>query len=541
MKRVIAASTIVVVVALTTAFSASPGLASPGVPTGLVRAIHAHLGAGNVRFASGTAQRPEAGFGYSVALSADGTTALVGAPGVAGFTGAAYVFHTSDAGSWVTNSTPTVTLTDGAASDPEALGLDVALSADGTTAFVGAPGGAGGRGAIYVYRASSEDAWASSSAPTATLSVSRGFYVGETFAVSPDGTTLLVGAPAYDSFSGGAYVFHAASEAAWASTSTPNAILSNIAEPSNDDAVGASVAISGDGTTALLSDGYVNNGTGGAYVFHVASESSWASSTSPTAILTDSASSANDFLGYGVALSGDGTTAVLGAPGVNGNTGAVELFQVPSESAWATTSTPAATLSNAGGSQEDLLGLLVAVSSDGATVVAGAPGVGSSAGAAYVFHASSEISWTSTTTPTATLTDSAGVPQDDFGLSLALSSDAATALVGVPGVNSFTGEADVFHASDASSWATTSTPAATLSDASLLVVFCVVPKLKGMTLPEAKYTLSSAGCKSGKVTDAYSSSVATGHVIKQQPTAGKQLPFNSKVNFILSIGPWHKH
>jgi hypothetical protein len=46
-----------------------------------------------------------------MALSADGTTALVGAPGVNLTTGAAYVFQVADANSWVTSSLPGATLT----------------------------------------------------------------------------------------------------------------------------------------------------------------------------------------------------------------------------------------------------------------------------------------------------------------------------------------------------------------------------------------------------------------------------------------------
>ena len=64
MKRVIAASTIVVAVFLVTAFSAGPGIASPGIPAGLASAIHAKLGAGALRFGVPSGRRGIPAVGY---------------------------------------------------------------------------------------------------------------------------------------------------------------------------------------------------------------------------------------------------------------------------------------------------------------------------------------------------------------------------------------------------------------------------------------------------------------------------------------------
>src|SRR5205823_883332 len=112
-----------------------------------------------------------------VVMSADGTTALVSADGVGHFKGAAYVFHVSDGGSWASTATPTATLTNKPGPAPEQFfGRSIALSADGTTAVVGAPiAGSDATGRIYVFHVSAENAWASSSTPTATLKVSHEF------------------------------------------------------------------------------------------------------------------------------------------------------------------------------------------------------------------------------------------------------------------------------------------------------------------------------------------------------------------------------
>jgi hypothetical protein len=178
--------------------------------------------------------------GYATALSEDGTTALVGAEG------ASYIFHVTAEGSWSSSSTPTATLTDGSDSVDKVLaaGSSVALSSDGTTALIGAPGADSGLGAAYVFHVSSEDAWASSSVPTATLKKSSGSTsdnFGSSVALSSDGMTALIGAYGVNSFAGAAYVFQATAEDAWATSSTPTATLTN-SSGSEDDQLGSSAA-----------------------------------------------------------------------------------------------------------------------------------------------------------------------------------------------------------------------------------------------------------------------------------------------------------
>jgi hypothetical protein len=84
-----------------------------------------------------TASVPTAGdeFGGVTALSADGNTALVGAPGVKDVaTGAAYVF-TRSGGPWSLQAE--LTASDAVAGDN--FGIAVALSGDGNTILIGAP------------------------------------------------------------------------------------------------------------------------------------------------------------------------------------------------------------------------------------------------------------------------------------------------------------------------------------------------------------------------------------------------------------------
>jgi hypothetical protein len=92
-----------------------------------------------------------------------------------------------------------------------------------------------------------------------------------------------------------------------------------------------------------------------------------------------------------VALSADGTTALVGAPGAASGKGAAYVFHVSGEGSWATSSTPTATLSNSGGASANQFGISVALSADGTTAASGAYGVSSSTGAAYVFHVLAQV------------------------------------------------------------------------------------------------------------------------------------------------------
>jgi len=496
------------------------------IPAGLAAAIHERFGAGSIR--TGRAARALTGptFGFSVALSADGTTALVGAPGDFAGPGAAYVFHSSSAGSWSSTDAPSATLLYTAhPAKGEAYGICVALSADGTTAFVGSINELSG--SIYVFHASAADAWASSSAPDAVLT-DPGNTVGEGFDVSSDGTTLVAGTPMG---AGGADVFHVSSESGWASTSTPTARLTNAAESEGDQHVGLSVAISADGTTALVGD--LENANGGdAYVYRVAAEDAWVDSSTPTAILSNANSASGALLGYSVALSGDGTVAVLAAPGFGGSTfpfaGEIDIFRTSGEAAWATTSTPTAILTDAN-SMIDSFGFSMAVSTDGRTILAWAPDYVFPNGAAFVFHVSNEVDWASTDTPTAILVNAGGHTNEAISTWVppALSADGATALDGTPEEDWATGAADVFHVSDAGSWKSTSTPNARLTVKALEQ--CVVPRLIGLKVSAVKSTLKSRSCRLGKVKRAHAKR-KTGRVVSQSKKPGSRLPVGAKVS-----------
>ena len=191
------------------------------------------------------------------------------------------------------------------------------------------------------------------------------------------------------------------------------------ADGASGDEFGFSVALSG--STAVVGAPSKNSMNGAAFVF-VRSGATW----SQQAKLTIAAGGAG--LGWSVALSG--STAVVGAPFQSLGrriTGAAYVF-VRSGTTWSRQ----AKLTAAAHGFQQFLGQSVAVS--GATVVAGAP----SNGTADVFVRSG-----TTWSRQAKLTG----PVGSFGWSVALSitpASGATAVVGSPLENSFTGAAYAF-------------------------------------------------------------------------------------------------
>ena len=143
-------------------------------------------------------------FGWSVALSWDGSTAVIGAPADDGFAGAAYVFARS--GSTWTQLGSKLTAT-GEVVRPRSFGDSVALSGDGATALIGAHGDHGSVGAAWVF-ARSGRTWTQQGLKLDCESgrASPAIF-GISVALSSDGTTALIGAPLDDGSVGTAWVF----------------------------------------------------------------------------------------------------------------------------------------------------------------------------------------------------------------------------------------------------------------------------------------------------------------------------------------------
>ncbi len=204
-------------------------------------------------------------FGLSAALSADGNTALVGAPTDGEDVGSASVY-TRSGSTWTVQAVLDTTVS-GDESGPAQFGASVALSADGNTALLGGPGDALANGAAWVFTRSGST-WTEQQKLTVSDETSDGQFGGSA-ALSADGNTALIGGSGDGSGAGAAWVF-TRSAAAWAEQQK---LL-----PSDEYAsgqFGASAALSSDGNTALIGGPQDNGDVGAAWVF-TRSAGSWA-------------------------------------------------------------------------------------------------------------------------------------------------------------------------------------------------------------------------------------------------------------------------
>jgi hypothetical protein len=367
--------------------------------------------------------------GQSVAVSGNGNTVLVSGPGDDGDGGAAWVFVRS--GDTWTQQGPKLVPT-GEAGLLE-FGLSVALSRDGNTAMVSGSEQSGNIRAVWVF-VRSGSTWSQQGpklTPTGVTGPVSGF--GTSVALSGDGNTALVGGVGDNSNTGAAWVF-VRSGTSW-SQQGPKLAPSDEA-PSGFGFFGQSVALSDNGNTALIGGREDNIGVGAAWVF-VRSAGAW-SQQGPKLTPNDENGPAQ--VGSGVSLSGDGNTALVGGPDDSGGVGAAWVF-VRSAGMWSQQGTK---LTASDGIGTPGFGSSVGLSEDGNRAVIAGPfdnsNNGGGPGAAWVFTRSAGA-WSQQGSK---LTPNDETGNGEFGNSVAMSGDGATAVVGAPLDNNFNGAAWVF-------------------------------------------------------------------------------------------------
>jgi hypothetical protein len=196
--------------------------------------------------------------GYSVALSADGNTAIVGGYFDNNTTGAAWVYTRSN-GVWTQQGSKLV----GTGAVGNAYqGTSVSLAADGNTAIVGGYNDNNGTGAAWVYTRSNGIWTQQGGKLVGTGAVGPIPVQGSSVALSADGNTAIMGGYQDNGALGAAWVF-TRSNGVWTQQGTK--LVGTGA--SGDAAQGYSVALSGDGNTAIVGGNSDNSGTGAAWVY----------------------------------------------------------------------------------------------------------------------------------------------------------------------------------------------------------------------------------------------------------------------------------
>jgi hypothetical protein len=213
--------------------------------------------------------------GSSVAVSADGNTAIVGGDFDSGGVGAAWVWVRTN-GIWSQQGPKLVgTGAVGPASRPPAQGTSVGLSADGNTAVVGGPGDnsqglIGATGATWVFTRTN-GVW-SQQGPKLVGAGAVGYPgQGISVAISADGNTAIAGGPFDNGDTGdggvGAVWVFTRTNGVWSQqgnklAGTGGVIVPELTAPEQ----GRSAALSGDGHTVIVG-GPNDQPTGSVWVF----------------------------------------------------------------------------------------------------------------------------------------------------------------------------------------------------------------------------------------------------------------------------------
>ncbi len=445
-------------------------------------------------------------YGTSTAITPDGSIAIVGAN--AGGYGldtppAVYLFENTN-GVW--GSTPIISLCDPAAASGcqgdavpvSSFGSAVAVTAVNNNSFtvaVGSPGGGMVNGSpvsygvVYIYQC------ALGTTPSCTSPVALADpgllgadQFGSALAIAQDGGTLLVGAwgakePGGPGVTGnqaneGAVYVYTASSGTWntppaATLLDPAPTCAIFGTPPNQqticDEFGHAVSLSGSSGSliALIGAPGANRASepaeGQAFIFNQGG-SSWP--TAATAVLTDPNIVACsdvvhlgcDEFGWALALSADGSTALVGAPNavpsatpVFGEAGVANLY-TQSGASWSGVSTPVFTFTNPNTQMNTIytgsggFGSSLALSNNGTALAVGTPEAaeGSNNGG---YGGSGEVDEYScspacSNIPSNVLVDPpvaqnpATLTIDFFGAAVALSQDAGVLLAGAPQASS---------------------------------------------------------------------------------------------------------
>jgi len=258
--------------------------------------------------------------GYSLALSGDGNTAIVGGPFDHNNVGASWVFTRTDT-VWSQQGSKLV----GAGAVGNAFqGCSVALSSDGNTAIVGGTLDSNSRGAAWVFTRSA-GAWTQQGDKLVGTGASgTGIDQGSSVSLSADGNTAIIGGIGDGNYTGALWVF-TRSGGVWRQQGNKLVGTGEVYGTYGGNQ-GSCVSLSGDGNTALVG-GYGDNSSAGAAWVFKRNDTVW---TQKGGKLVGAGAVGNAWQGYGLALSSDGSTCIIGGNMDNGLRGAAWVFFDPS-------------------------------------------------------------------------------------------------------------------------------------------------------------------------------------------------------------------
>jgi len=422
------------------------GMVMPGALSGkiiIITAAGTATGPGNFTIATtrydfaqqgnkltGTGNAGRAALGSSIALSADGNTAIVGgvndsiAPNGRAGMGAVWVF-TRHGGRWQQQGTKLVG--SGTSGNIAGIGSAVAISADGNTALVGGDLDST-RGAVWVF-VRQDSTWLQQGEKFRGSGANID-HQGASVALSADGNTALIAGNNDGANSlGNAWIFTRKDEK-WAQ------LGEKLVGTEGAGKIGTGfshVALSADGKTAAIGAPFDDKSHGAIWIFTLDS-GVWKQQGKK---LVGTGNIGAAVQGISVSLSADGNTLIEGGSGDNKNLGAAWIF-TRSNGTWKQQGDKLVTGIN---KEQAYAGYSVALSADGNTAIVGGFGDDKMKGAVWVFARNGSV-WTQQDKKLAV---KGAVGPSGAGFPVALSADGTTAFLGGQADNKYNGAAWAFN------------------------------------------------------------------------------------------------
>ncbi len=303
----------------------------------------------------------------AVSISADGNTAMIGGYNDDSERGAIWIF-TRDASTNVWTQQGSKIVIAGAAVGAK-FGWSVALSADGNTAVSGAIGEDSNKGAVYVFKRTG-GIWSQQVRKASNVGGNYGYSV----ALRADGNRMFIGVPNSNSGTGSVVYFSRTGDT-WGNNGT------TISAPVSNAKFGTTISVNANAATLII--GGSENGVGGAWIYR---DAGLYVAQGNKLVGTGTVGNANQ--GAAVSISADGNKVIVGGPldntSTTNNPGAVWMYTRDAQLAW---SQQGNKLTDAEGAPDAQFGAAVALSADGNTMVVGGPKDNSEEGSVWFFAA----------------------------------------------------------------------------------------------------------------------------------------------------------
>jgi len=327
---------------------------------------------------------PYSGLGGGVAISADGNTAIVGGWNDIG----TWVF-TRSGNDWTQQGTKLIPTSVPGFGPFAGQGSSVAISADGNTAIIGGPldDNTNFSGAAWIWTRNGGVWTQQGSKLFGSSAVGRFVMQGTSVSISADGNTAIIGGYGDNNYAGAAWIW-TKSEGVWTQQGLKLVGSGAVGGTNGGNGTvgqGYSVSLSADGNTAIvggLFDGVLpSNNTGAAWIW-TRDGGVW--TQQGPKLVGPGGISASTVQGFSVSLSADGNTALVGGAAGYSQTASALVWK-RSGGVWSHQGTKmvGSYAMGIGNGQSPVVS--VSLSADGNTAIVGGCGDNGSAGAVWVF------------------------------------------------------------------------------------------------------------------------------------------------------------